>query len=292
MRPTSTLIAVFGGAALVGAVAAGLDGTDLRYGAQIVALLALAACVIVAGRAAPRRMVVALAVFCVLLTVASLVDLAAVRAPWPEPAPRGPNGCPVESPAITDYWTMRLRYGQLAELLRCAALVCAALAVRVLPGTRRRSVLVAAPVAVAVTAGLFTVLSGPAEPGRLIATVPGLLTLGAAAVVIAVAATRTAGGLPARAALIAGAVLTLVPALPATERLAHLHRQLPEPEPGSVFRICAYMIVPDTAPPLTDVASAAAVAALSLAAPALLVWAALRLAGQHLAGDGSRTEAR
>lgn len=277
MRHTSTVIAVFAAATLVAAVGAGMADEVWWYGGQAVAMLTLAAYVHLTGRGVPQPVLAALAAFCVLSAVAALVDLTAAGMPSPGLPDRGANGCPVESPEYTAYWTSRLRYGQLAESLRGAALVCAILAVQTMPGPRRRRLVVAVPLVAVVLFGLFTIFTGPADAGRIIAITPGLATVGAAAVLTSLAVTRTAGGLPARAALIAGAALTLVPAVPAMDRLASLHWQIPEPLPDSAFRMCGYAIAGPATPPLTTVAVTAAVAALTLAAPALLARAALRM---------------
>ncbi|GAA4953651.1 hypothetical protein [Actinoplanes utahensis] len=271
------LIAAFGLAAALSAIGAGLEGPEIRYGAETAAMLILAAVVAVAGRSAPRPLRLALLAVALLPAASAAVQLIATWIPSPGPPPRGANGCPITTGPFAEYWRDQLWWGQLAELLRFGAAGSAVVAVLVLPGSRRARTLALLTLPAAVF-GLFVILSGPQDLDRVVAISPGLLTVIAAGALTAAAVTRTVSGPATRAALIAGAVLTLLPALYAPDDLAILHRQIPEPVPENVLLVCGYAIAGAPTPTFTAVALTVAAAALSLAAPALLTWAVQRAA--------------
>jgi hypothetical protein len=167
----------------------------------------------------------------------------------PRPAPPAENGCSVET-----------------------ALICAFQAARGLPrapGNRRPTVtaVLASPLIIFGLVSLI-VASSPA------ALTPGALALTAAAALTVLAASRAGGGL-----LLAASVLMLPPAVAAIEILADLQRQLPRPDRGDVLTACLYSDVAVSA--ASTVAPFAALAALLLAGPALLVWSL----STHRSGD-------
>ncbi|MFI1994162.1 hypothetical protein [Actinoplanes sp. NPDC020271] len=280
MNSPTPAIAVFGTAAVVSATGAGMELPVIRYGAEIVAMLALSAGAALTGR---HR---ALSLLGLLLAGAALADLAATWMTYPNPAPTAPDGCPVADEAVTEYWTGRLRLSQLAAALHFGALICGILAVSALPsrpGLHRwhRPLLVTLVSTPAVLIGLYPIYSADDRTELLDRTTPAILTLAAAVALTVLSMTRTAGGRARMTALMAGGALAYVPALFAVERVAgpivQLQHLSPEPEPG-VFMTCAYGYgTPATSP--STVALTAAGILLVLAAPALLVWASPRPAG-------------
>ena len=191
----------------------------------------------------------------------------------PPPVPPGRDGCIPTTEAETAYRIGQLRFGQAAELFRLFALVCAVEAVRVFPGpplrprALRRRLLSIAPLALL---GLYSLV---AEPGLLPAVLTGVLAL-AAAVVLAGWAIARAGA--RHGLLLAGAVVTALPAMLAVETLADLRRQVPDPQPAGMITDCAYAYRMGDLPPASTAVTAIIVAGLFLAGPALLVWSAMR----------------
>jgi hypothetical protein len=268
----------FGAAALVGAVGTSLEADSVRHGAEAASLVALAACTTIAGRTAPPPLRRALLGFCLLLATSALIRLGADRISVPASDSLGPNGCPVESAATHDYWRAQLRYGQVAETLRFLALGCALQAVRMLPRSprpfsRRRRISTGLLVGSLVLVVIYALFAASGSQGEFIAAIPGLLTLAAALALAALAMTRSTNSV----LLVVGVVLTLLPAVSAAEFLADLQRRLPRPEPDNVFRMClwATATATDTTPSVPSMNPAVGIAAVLLAGPALVVWAAL-----------------
>jgi hypothetical protein len=268
---------VFGAAAVVSAVGAGMGSAEVRYGAEAVAMLALSAGAALTGRHPALRL------FGLLLAGAALADLAATWLTYPFPPPRGPNGCPIADEAVTGYWTGRLRLGQLAAALHFGALICVTLVVAALPertGLRRwhRTVLIILVTVPAVLIGLYPIYAADDHTELLHPTMPATLTLAAAIVLSVLTVTRSTGGWARSTALVGGGVLALVPALSVVEEVAAPIVQLGHLAPGrdaGVFLMCGYSYgTPVTS--LSTIALTAGGILLMLAAPALLVWASSR----------------
>ena len=280
MNPLTPVVVVFGTAAVVSAAGAGMDSAEIQYGAEAVAMLALSAGAALTGRHRALRL------FGLLLAGAALADLAATWLPYPNPEPRGANGCPTADEAVTGYWTSLLRLRQLAAVLRFGALICVTLAVSVLPtrsGLRswHRTALITLVSIPAVLIGLYPLYSADDHTELLHPTLPGTLTLVAAVALSVLTVTRTLGGWARDTARISGGVLVQIPALSALDKVAdpivQLQHLSPDPEPG-VFMTCAYVYgTPTTS--LSTVALTAGGILLVLVAPALLVWASPRPPG-------------
>jgi hypothetical protein len=270
-------IVVFGAAAVVSAAGAGSNSAEIQYGAEVVAMLALSAGAALTGRHRALRL-------CgLLLAGAALADLAATWLSYPDPAPSGPNGCPIADEAVTGYWTGRLRLGQLAAVLHFGALVCVTLAVAALPrrsGLRawRRPVLIILVSVPAVLIGFHPVYSADDHAELFLHAMPATFTLVVAVVLTVLTVTRTAGGRARTTALIGGGVLALVAALFAVDEvvipIVQLQHLPPGPQPG-VFMMCGYSYATPAAS-LSTVALTTGSILLVLAAPALLVWASPR----------------
>ncbi|MDI6105954.1 hypothetical protein QLQ12_46030 [Actinoplanes sp. NEAU-A12] len=277
MNSPAPSVVVFGTAAVVSAAGAGMESAEIQYGAEVVAMLALSAGAALTGRHRALRL------FGLLLAGAALADLAASWLFYPDPAPRGPNGCPITDEAVTRYWTDQLRLAQLAAALRFGALICVTLTLSALPqrpGLRpwHRPMLITLASIPAILIGLHPIYSANDHAELLHPTMPATLTLSAAVWLTMLTLTRTAGGQARTTALVGGGVLSLVAALLAVEKLATPIVQLRylsrDPEPG-VFVRCAYSYgTPVTS--LSTVALTVGGILLSLAAPALLVWASSR----------------
>ncbi|BBH70193.1 hypothetical protein ACTI_68780 [Actinoplanes sp. OR16] len=277
MTSPTPAIVVFGAAAVVSAAGAGLDAVKIQHGAEAVAMLALSASAAPAGRHRALRLLG------LLLAAAALVDLAAAWLSYPDPAPRGSNGCPVMDEAVIDYWTSRLRLGQLAAALRFGALISVALAVSALPPRPRlrpwqRPVLITLVSIPAILIGLYPIYSADDHAELLHPTMPATLALMAAVALTVLTVTRTAGGRARTVALISGGVLALVPALSVVDEVAkpivQLNHLAPAPDEG-VFMMCAYFYGYE-APSLSTVALTAGGVLLILAGPALLIWSSSR----------------
>ena len=266
--------AAYGVAAVVAAVGAALHVTAVQRGSEAVAMLALATCTAVAGQTAPRLRRRILMVFCLLLAASALAKFAAGLMPFPGLLPVVPNGCPTQTDPITSYWRGQLRYGQLAEILRFVALACAIQAVRLLPrpprprSWRERAVTALLPIPVFLF-GLTPFSSTSNAQSLLSATAPAVLTLTAGTCLTALTTTRTSGRPTENAALISGAILTMISTVQAVGTLAGLDLQLPEPEPANAFGACLSSIVEASTPSLPQTAGTFAGALLLLAAPAV-----------------------
>ncbi|GAB2586268.1 hypothetical protein Aab01nite_51790 [Paractinoplanes abujensis] len=268
VRSFTLAAATYGVAAVVSAVSAGFDtATGLQHGAEAVALLALAACVVLAGSAAPRLLVV----FCLLLAARATIDLIASRTAMPAPAPEDLNGCPVETEATTAYWRGQLRYSQFGEVLRAGALACAIPIVRMRPGGRRRYAVTALLLVLPILYALFPFFSASDAAGLLAVAVPGLVSVALAAALVVVTAPRTAGG----AGLIVGVALLALPAVFAVENLAGIYWQLPDPV-DTAGVLCFSAVATPGAPPVQWSAAVTVVYLLLLSAPAVLAWSATR----------------
>lgn len=277
MTSPTPAVAVFATAAVVSAAGAGMEAPQIQYGAEIVAMLALSAGAALTGRHHALRL------FGVLLAGAALTDLAATWLSYPDPAPRGANGCPTADEAVIGYWTGRLRLEQVAAALRFGALICVTVAVSALPtrpGLSRwqRPALITLASIPAVLIGLYPVYAADDHAELLRPTMPAILTLATAVALTVLTATHTPGGRARTTALLSGAILMLVPALSAVEKVATPVSQIQflsrEPDSG-VFMMCAYSYATAT-PDLSTVAVTAGTTLLFLAAPALLLWAAPR----------------
>lgn len=261
-------------AGVVSADGAGMGSAEIRFGGEAVAMLALSAAAALTGRHRALRM------FGLLLAGAALADLAATWLTFPDPAPRARNGCPTADEATIDYWTGRLRLGQLAAALRFGALICLALAVAALPvrpGLRpwHRSVLVTLVTIPAILIGLYPIYAADDRTELLHPTMPGTLLLAAAVTLAVLTVTRTPGGRMRTAALLGGGLLALISSLFAvaavTGPVVQL-RYLASLADRGTFSVCSYLEGTSTTSP-TAIAVTAGGVLLALAAPALVVWA-------------------
>ncbi|MEU4235785.1 hypothetical protein [Actinoplanes sp. NPDC026619] len=278
MRPLTVAAVVFAVATGISAVGAGLDVAQVQHGAEVAAMLALAVCVALAGAVVPRPLRRALLIFCLLLAASALVDVIAHQLHRPALPASGSNGCRVDS----GYWRSRLRYGQLAEILRFVALACAFQAIRMLPRSPRRrlwlivTALLLTPPALIGLSPFSSGYQASEIPGLLRAAAPGVLTLAAALALAALTVTRISGRRTENAQLITGVVLMLLPAVGAVETLAGSYRQVLFAEPGGLLTYCLDSVVVIPGPAVPAVVLGIAVAALFGTAPALIALSALR----------------
>jgi len=280
VRNATRATAAYGSAAVVSAVAAGLQATAIQRGAAAAAMLALTLCTAFTSRTAPRLRRVLLA-FCLFLTACALVKLVARLTPYPGPPTVAGNGCPIETDEIVSYWRLQLRYGQLAEALRLLALTCAVWAVKRLPrpaapySWREHSFTTLLPIPV-VLYGLAPLKGSPDVWSLLPVTAPAILSLVAGACLTVLTTARSSGRRVENAVLGVGAVLLMFSTADAVDALIVASWQIPPPESEltKALMLCSTVELPGPSSP--QVAATVARALLVLAAPAMLVWSALQ----------------
>ncbi|MBU2663914.1 hypothetical protein KOI35_10475 [Actinoplanes bogorensis] len=270
---------VFVVAACVAAFGAGTGDTALQQLAGMVTMVALAVCAALAGRSVPGKLRLALVAFSLLLAASAVVTLLADRLPVPD-LPIDPiGGCPTATPEATGYWQDQLAYARRAEFLRFFALACAFQAVRMLPRpphprSRLRRLILALPLIPYAAIGLYPFLSASDVAALRGPTAPGVLTLAAAVAIAAVAPTRL-GERPAHSLpLVAGVILTVLPAIAAVGTLASAYGQIPQPPGPGVPALCFTAVT--VSPPVAVDFYLIGITALFLAGPALFAWSVLR----------------
>ena len=261
------------------AVGAGTSDDGLQHLAGVATMMALAACIVLARHFVPGKLRLALVAFSLLLAASAVVTLLAGRIPAPALPVEGPDGCPVSTPEAVRYWQDQLTYARRAEFLRFFALACAFQAVRMLPRSphprsRLRRLILALPLIPFAAIGLYPFLWSSDVADLRVPTAPGVLTLAAAVAIAALAPSRLderpADSLP----LVAGVVLTVLPAISAVGTLASQYWQIPQPPDPGVSRLCLHGVY-ESSTPAFDV-YVAGVTALFLIGPPLFVWSVLR----------------
>jgi hypothetical protein len=250
----------------------------MEHGGESVAMSASALLAGRAGRSGAWRSRLALMGLCVLLAASAAVTLAAGLMPAPAVMP-GAGGCPAESTATARYQRDQLRYGQLAELLRFAALACALQAVRTLPRSAvplssRRHLAAAVLVVLLAGLGLYPLYSASGTMSLLSPALPALLSLTTAAAVVVVTVRRALG--PARRTLLlsAGVVLTTLPVVLAVEGLTALHRESEPNRYTGRWAVCVHAEMSEQWSAFHGLV--VVVTGLLLSGPALLIWSAVR----------------
>lgn len=203
--------------------------------------------------------------------------------PVPPLSPLDGSGCPTDT--YPSYWRGQLRYAQLSEVMRFAAVASATYAVvKSSRPTRKRSrparLATVVIVALLTLVGLSPLAQVADEPGLLVAASPGVLSL-LMVVALTVTALRRVGGRSDHAGVLlaVSAVTMLLSALIAVEALADVERQatIPDNAIGEALRVCSFGIQVPPAPLPGLAVLWAGGAVLLFAAPALFVWSVLNL---------------
>jgi len=270
------------GVAVTAAVAASALGRDsVQYGAEVVTLVALAACAALARSSARRPVRLALVAFCLLLALGALVKLIGHQLPLPN-EPLGPNGCPPDN--YRDYWRVEMYYGQAYESLRFAALASAVHAVSMSPRRPHKwsplkRLAIVSILAVTTMVGLYPLTEAIYDPGLQIALAPAVLTLTAAVALALVGLSRIGERQHLPGLLLGASTITiLVAAAFGVEELSQIAGNARFPVlTGNVIEICVFAIESYPLSPPGLINLWVLTTALVIVAPAVLVWSVLNL---------------